>query len=168
MHPSVDESHRTVLVVDDDANLRTVMRRLLSRAGCSVVTAGDGQVALEALHSGLRPCVVVTDLQMPVMDGWKFIARVRSTPTLQGLPICVLSADGNVQVSGASVTLNKPEGIAELVRVVVGFCHCTPEPGDDAVAARQRTSAEERVLNQRGQVVISRLRLSRVQPPAVW
>jgi CheY-like chemotaxis protein/anti-sigma regulatory factor (Ser/Thr protein kinase) len=82
---------RPVLVVDDDAALRELLRRLLEPAGYTVVEAENGRVALERLR-GLSPSVVLLDLMMPEMDGFEFVAEFRRHEAWRTIPIVVITA----------------------------------------------------------------------------
>ena len=64
-----------ILVVDDDASVREALRELLSGEGYAVVTADDGQDALDRLGTMEPPCLILLDLRMPRVDGWEFLAR---------------------------------------------------------------------------------------------
>jgi CheY-like chemotaxis protein len=82
-----------VLVVDDDADIREATQMVLENTGHRVITAADGQEALEMLRGGQsRPCLILLDLMMPVMDGFEFLEKVKEISTLQRVPIVVLTA----------------------------------------------------------------------------
>jgi cyclic beta-1,2-glucan synthetase len=80
-----------VLVVDDDRALRDGVLRLLDDEGLSGVGAEDGAEALERLEAGLRPRLVIVDLEMPRMNGWAFVRKVEELPAFSALPILVMS-----------------------------------------------------------------------------
>jgi CheY-like chemotaxis protein len=82
---------RPVLVVDDDAETRALLRRMLEPAGYTVVEANNGRVALERL-SEVPPSVVLLDLMMPEMDGFEFVAEFRRREAWRGIPIVVITA----------------------------------------------------------------------------
>jgi CheY-like chemotaxis protein len=114
-----------VLVVEDDADLRSVMRDALETEGCEVALAADGREALEQLRTGARPCVVLLDLMMPNMDGWQFMEEVRLHPSLARIPIVVVSAYGSadgVRSVGAADYLRKPFRIETVMSLVVRHC----------------------------------------------
>jgi CheY-like chemotaxis protein len=82
---------RPVLVVDDDADNRTLLEHLLSSMGYAVATASDGCEALNCL-AGLRPAVILLDLEMPVMDGRTFRQRqLQLAASLRSIPVIVCS-----------------------------------------------------------------------------
>jgi two-component system chemotaxis response regulator CheY len=68
------------LVVDDSRAMRTILTRLMTDLGFSVITADDGAEALEILDGGARPDVAMVDWNMPVMDGITFLRRLRAMP----------------------------------------------------------------------------------------
>ncbi|MDX2079471.1 MAG: response regulator [Terrimicrobiaceae bacterium] len=80
-----------VLIVDDDAENRALLRRLIEREGFVADEAENGSVALERLAARL-PAVVLLDLMMPVMDGFAFLESVRQTPAFQKIPVIVITA----------------------------------------------------------------------------
>jgi CheY-like chemotaxis protein len=82
---------RPVLVVDDDAGLRQLLRRMLEPEGYAVVEAENGRVALERLRE-MSPSVVLLDLMMPEMDGFEFVAEFRRHEAWRAIPIVVITA----------------------------------------------------------------------------
>jgi CheY-like chemotaxis protein len=80
-----------VLVVDDDAEVRELLRRTLEAEGYAVVEADDGRAALERLRA-IRPSVVLLDLMMPDMDGFEFAAEFRRRQDWRAVPIVVITA----------------------------------------------------------------------------
>ena len=101
-----------VLVVEDEAELRTALVELLSIWGYRVSTACDGREALERLRAGREPLVMLLDLQMPVMNGDELLDEVSRHPPGRRLRIVVLSANLDVQRRGTheavAVALKKP------------------------------------------------------------
>jgi len=83
-----------VLVVDDDPALAEGLSELLEEEGYIVATARDGRDALEQLHAGLRPSVILLDLMMPRMDGWDFRHEQMKDAELRDIPTIVISAAG--------------------------------------------------------------------------
>ena len=91
----------TVLVADDNADTRRVVRWMLERWGYHVLEAGDGRQALEVAAES-RPDLVLMDLAMPVVDGFDAIRSMREHPDLCGLPIIAVTAfDKAVSREGA-------------------------------------------------------------------
>ena len=88
---SVLKQHRPVLVVDDDAEVRQLLRRMLESEGFAVVEAENGRVALERLR-GESPSLILLDLMMPEMDGFEFVAELRRHEGWRAIPIVVITA----------------------------------------------------------------------------
>ena len=86
-----DRDEALVLVVEDDADTREMLRRLLVGEGCLVAEAENGKVALERV-SEFHPDLVLLDLMMPVMDGFEFIEALRSRPDAADIPVIVVTA----------------------------------------------------------------------------
>lgn len=110
-----------ILVVDDDADIRDALATALELEGFAVRTARHGAEAWEVLRSGPLPGVVLLDLAMPVMTGQELLARVAAEPSLDGLPVVVVTAHGASAGEGlarAQASLGKPVDLDELVEVV--------------------------------------------------
>ncbi len=106
-------SSPSVLVVDDDADIREAIAELLEDHGYQVVLAAHGAEALELLVSGrVQPRVMLLDLMMPVMDGWRLMAELRARGGTLSLPkVVVFSAyrgPGEGDTSLAVEQLKKP------------------------------------------------------------
>ena len=80
-----------VLVVEDDADVRDMLRTILETEGYDTVVAANGLEALDAMQER-TPCVVLLDLMMPVMDGWTFRERQLGIPEFAGVPVICLTA----------------------------------------------------------------------------
>src|SRR5688572_1427935 len=117
---------RFILVVDDDADIRTSLAELLGDEGYQVETAVNGQDALDKLRAlkGV-PCVILLDLMMPVMAGQQFYAEQQKDPDLAQIPVVVISADGNVMQKArpfGSEFLAKPVRIEKVLAAVEKHC----------------------------------------------
>ncbi|MBI4956383.1 MAG: response regulator [Myxococcales bacterium] len=117
----------TVLVVDDDPEVRELLRQHLALAGFRVALAEDGAAGLERAR-GERPDLVLLDVQMPVMDGFETLARLRGHAELRDVPVLLLTslASRHLKVrgleAGAEDYLTKPFDRAELLaRVRAGL-----------------------------------------------
>jgi two-component system, chemotaxis family, chemotaxis protein CheY len=121
MRPS-GELKKTVLVVDDDADIREAVADLLEDAGYFVLEAGDGHQALarlDSLHG--EPCLVLLDMMMPNMNGAELLEALSNGQRLGALPVVVMSAN-TTDASGARRVLRKPVPVDALLRVVQEFC----------------------------------------------
>jgi CheY-like chemotaxis protein len=122
-----DGQSTTVLVVDDNDGMRELLADVLADEGFDVATAENGQQALKLLRLAGGPCIVVTDLMMPVMDGWELISRLKEHPSWAQMPVIVVSAFGEKEpVEGAAATIAKPFDPDELVATVRQ--HCSEPP----------------------------------------
>jgi CheY-like chemotaxis protein len=106
----------TVLVVDDEPDIRYLLRVLLELAGYRVVEAAHGEAALEQVRDS-PPQLVLTDQMMPVMNGGELIERLRSEASTEAIPIVMVSGTRSVQ-PGADALLAKPLDPAELIVLV--------------------------------------------------
>ena len=84
----------TVLIIDDDLPVRTALKELFETEGYAVTLAANGHAALNHLRKGLRPCAILLDLMMPVMDGWDFRNEQLADPDLKDIPVVILTAAG--------------------------------------------------------------------------
>jgi CheY-like chemotaxis protein len=105
----------TILVVDDEPDLRHMLRRVFERAGHQVVEAANGAAAMRCI-SEEAPNLVVTDVMMPVMDGAELIRLLRDDPSTAHLPIVAVSGDLHL-AHGADAVLSKPYIWKELIAV---------------------------------------------------
>jgi CheY-like chemotaxis protein len=110
----------SVLVVEDDDDTREVVVYVLETAGYRVVTATNGQLALDVLRSSPHPLIVVLDMMMPVMDGWQFLAVLRASGELPKVPVIVVSASHGEHLSATGVrnVLRKPIDMPKLLSVI--------------------------------------------------
>ncbi len=93
-------------MVDDEPDLRFVLRRIFEKAGHDVADAGHGADALECIRRSL-PELVVTDMMMPVMGGSELIRRLRGDPATAHIPILAVTGNGEL-ASTADAVLAKP------------------------------------------------------------
>jgi CheY-like chemotaxis protein len=114
----------TVLLVEDDHDVRVSVRSLLEDEGYVVLTVADGRSALELLQQRLpRPSLIILDLLLPLMDGWHVVARLRQNDELAQIPIVILSAWRElVPPPGAVGVLHKPFDAHALLQLVAEHC----------------------------------------------
>ena len=95
---AVGMSPSGVLVVDDDPDIRDSLREVLEDEGYEVACVGNGREALDHLKTANpRPCVILLDLMMPVMDGWQFRKQQLDQPNLAPIPVVLLTGSNNAQ-----------------------------------------------------------------------
>jgi two-component system chemotaxis response regulator CheY len=114
---------KTIMIVDDSASLRQVVGIALKGAGYQVMEAGDGQQALKQL-SGQKVHLIISDVNMPNMDGISFVKALKQVPAYKFTPVIMLtteSADGKKregQAAGAKAWVTKPFSPAQLLGAV--------------------------------------------------
>jgi CheY-like chemotaxis protein len=86
-------NERSVLIVDDEVDLRASLGEVLGDEGYSVFMASNGREAMALLQTMPRPSVIILDLLMPEMDGNEFYRALRATPTLADIPVLISTAD---------------------------------------------------------------------------
>lgn len=119
-------SNDTVLVVDDDRDLREALVSALDESGFPAVGCGDGRQALDYLNSGVpKPALILLDWMMPVMSGGEFREEQVKDPELAEIPVIVISAHVKADLSGVSTgvksLLRKPFPLGELISQVERF-----------------------------------------------
>lgn len=112
----------TVLVVDDEEELREMMRDALELNGYTVVTAAHGEEALAKLGSIEHPCLVILDLLMPVMNGWDFLGKMRQDAQLASVPVVVHSSAPDQAPAGVARVIQKPLVFDRLLSIVREYC----------------------------------------------
>jgi len=117
-----DSCPASVLVVEDDEDIRDAIGQILSEAGYPVGLAHDGEHALELLDQIERPCLMLVDLIMPKMDGWQLMRALSASDRLATIPVVVMSASPHAaQVEGQTV-VKKPIDLDILLQIVRDHC----------------------------------------------
>lgn len=115
---------KTVLVVDDSSTMRQMVTYTLTGAGFHVVEAGNGKEALAKVSGGTKPDLVVTDLNMPELDGIGLIKEIRKLAALKFTPILMLTTESaedkkkEGQAAGATGWIVKPFNPEQMLKVV--------------------------------------------------
>jgi CheY-like chemotaxis protein len=111
-----------VLVVEDDVDIREMLGELLEDEGYDTALAKDGQEALELLSTIPRPCLVLADLVMPVMDGWDLLKALSLDDRFATIPVVVMSGANKTSFPAQMQVLKKPADADILLEIVHGHC----------------------------------------------
>jgi two-component system chemotaxis response regulator CheY len=115
---------KTIMVVDDSALMVTSLKANLEMAGFKVETAADGVQALTKLKGGVKPDLIITDINMPNMGGMELIKNVRALPGFRFTPILTLTTESQAEKReegkklGATGWLVKPVGGPDLLKII--------------------------------------------------
>ncbi len=115
---------KTILIVDDSASLRTVVRMSLARAGYEVLEAEDGTHALKKLDDTPKVHLIISDVNMPQMDGITFVTKVKQHARHRFAPVIMLTTEGQDakkeqgRAAGAKAWIVKPFNPPQLLDAV--------------------------------------------------
>lgn len=115
---------REIMIVEDDEDALDALQQYLRIFGYDSIPAIHGQQALDILHAGTRPALILLDLSMPVMDGWTFVKEISRDPELRDIPIAVTTAlDAPPPVPPRSAGVyRKPIFLPQLLAIVREQC----------------------------------------------
>lgn len=118
---------KQILIVEDDAPIREELAAILVQDGYDVATAGDGRDALERLHWGLRPSVILLDLRMGVMTGWEFRSQQKKDSSIADIPVIAMTTGRwkPDDLNDFSEHIAKPIDLPALRDLLARYC----EPG---------------------------------------
>jgi CheY-like chemotaxis protein len=149
--PVLEMQDNTVLVIDDDATARDLIRQYLDSEGFTVHTSPSGEAGIKMARE-IQPTVITLDVMMPDMDGWSVLSQIKSDPVLSHIPVVMLSIvdDRNKGYAlGASDYLTKPIDQTQLARVL-GKYRCATDncpvllvEDDDATRGMMRDMLEK-------------------------
>jgi two-component system, cell cycle response regulator DivK len=117
---------KRILVVEDQEDLRGVLRDLLTGSGYVVAEAADGQAGVEITRSE-RPDLVLMDIQLPVMDGYEATRQIKADPNLKATPVIAVSSfamkgdEEKARAAGCDHYVTKPYSPVQLLRIIRGF-----------------------------------------------
>jgi CheY-like chemotaxis protein len=144
----VDQGHEThILVVEDDEDSRAALCDTLIDAGYLPFAVADGVEALEHLRTGARPNLIILDLMLPRIDGWRFLTIIADERDLSGIPVvvCTGAADAHPPGVPRDHVLRKPIKSDALMDFVARYCGpgvaYSPPP---AGGGRKKTTAKRR------------------------
>jgi len=115
---------KTIPIVDDSSSLRTVVKIALARAGYDVLEAGDGKEGLGQLDKAGKVHLIVSDVNMPNMDGITFVTEVKKHPRHRFTPVIMLTTEGadgkkeQGRAAGAKAWITKPFNPPQLLDAV--------------------------------------------------
>ena len=118
---------KTIMIVDDSASIRTVVGIALRGEGYSVIEAKDGQDAINKLF-GQKVNLIISDVNMPIMDGITFVKNVKQMPAYRFTPIIMLTTESDEskkrqgQEAGAKAWVVKPFNPEQMVSAVQRLC----------------------------------------------
>lgn len=113
---------QSVLLVEDDNDIRSALEGFLTDEGYQVLTAENGKAGLQLLEEK-KPGLVLLDLMMPVMNGWEFLEEKSHSNKAADIPVLVISAvPGNPHIPGALGFLKKPIDLDRLIDFVDLYC----------------------------------------------
>ena len=117
-----------VMIVEDDPDTQEALRDMLAQFDYRTIVASNGQEALDRLRAkgGPRPCIILLDVMMPVMDGWQFRAEQQKDPAIASIPVIFVSADlraGDAVANAGGVGfIPKPVQVRDLMQAVRAVC----------------------------------------------
>ncbi len=117
---------QSILIVEDDDEIRNALRMVLEIEGYTVQTAANGKEGLAILATIQPPCLILLDMMMPVMDGWAFAEALRADMVLTSIPVVMVTAyaekaaDAMKQAHGI---IKKPVDIDLLMKTVKQHCN---------------------------------------------
>jgi CheY-like chemotaxis protein len=120
----------TILIIDDDPVVRGLLSMLLERHGYRVAHASGGCDALAYLSLNSPPSLVLLDMLMPAMDGWRFLEAFRLTTAWETIPVIIITGMGVASPEwaaslGAAGLLRKPFDVDELMQPVRQLCYAS-------------------------------------------
>ena len=120
MSAEIDMAPSTILLAEDDLEIRDVVQDLLEEIGCDVIPARTGKQALDFLSNDPRspPDMVILDLMMPLVTGWQVLEVIQRDPALARIPVVVLTAATQDRPSGVAALLQKPFQVDDLLETI--------------------------------------------------
>jgi two-component system, cell cycle response regulator DivK len=117
---------KRILVVEDQEDLRGVLRDLFTSSGYIVIEAADGVTGI-AMAKSERPSIILMDIQMPVVDGYEATRQIKADPNLTSIPIIAVSSfamkgdEEKARAAGCDEYVTKPYSPIQLLRMIRGY-----------------------------------------------
>lgn len=137
-----------ILHIEDDPANRLLVRKLLQNAGHEVIEAADGLEGVR-LACARRPDLVLVDLNIPGLDGFEVTLRLRGEPSLAGVPIVAITAEGDRETSlavGCDGFLQKPIDARSFSAVITGFLHGVREVAPGSLRSQRLREQSQRIV----------------------
>jgi two-component system response regulator VicR len=117
---------KTVLVVDDEHDIANAVEMVLTMEGYQTCLAQNGKEALELLKEmPTKPDLIISDLMMPIMDGYEFVTALRANPEYRNIPLMITSAgrfdEKRLPPGGSNIFIRKPFDLDNLIAQVAGL-----------------------------------------------
>lgn len=117
---------KSLLVVEDDPNIRESIKDIASLDGFEVLQAGNGKEALELIEQiEVLPGLILLDLMMPVMDGYRFLSEFAKSPKF-GIPVVVVSAAKKENLNNVIEFIEKPANARQILNIIKKYCGESP------------------------------------------
>jgi CheY-like chemotaxis protein len=121
---SISKTCYSVLIVEDDESIRLILKEILEDEGYEVFTAENGKVGIDFLKKFTRPCLILLDFMMPVMDGKEFMEAKRQDDLIAPIPVVLVSAfEDRSRDIGAQGFVKKPIDFDCLLKFLDKYCH---------------------------------------------
>jgi CheY-like chemotaxis protein len=117
--------NKSILIIEDDDDIRETLKQVLELEGYQVLVAANGKEGLVELCRPNRPCLVILDLMMPIMNGWEFLSEKSKDDNLSRIPVVVISAAlklNSVETTQVVKALRKPIDLDSLVTAIKQHC----------------------------------------------
>ena len=117
---------KRILVVEDQEDLRGVLRDLFINSGYTVIEAADGKTGVATAKSD-RPDIILMDIQMPIIDGYEATRQIKADPNLKSIPIVAVSSfamkgdEEKARAAGCDEYVTKPYSPIQLLRIIRGY-----------------------------------------------
>lgn len=118
-----EKNSPNILIIEDNDGIRETLQIFLELERYTIFTAANGKEGLEALQRHSRPCLILLDLMMPVMNGWEFAEQMKKDESFATIPIVVVTAYGDqTDAINAMKVIKKPIDLEVLLEAVKDAC----------------------------------------------